>query len=157
MRPNGHEEEPKRQSPQPQAAPVCHDHGYLPRQRAGDLHEFAHRADDAREVVAHVDYPGDGEPRGTDADEHTRAKRFFRQLLRHEPVEEGAVDHQRDEEPDALDDETSDYYIQGGVAAGFGTEIAGVRAYDEERVGGEYPDGRHLGDCECLRGPPEVG
>jgi hypothetical protein len=34
-----------------------------------------------------------------------------------------------------------------------GREDAGVRAYYQQGVGGEDPDGGHLGDCEGLGGP----
>ena len=71
----------------------------------------------------------------------------------HEAVDEGGVDHEGDEEAYPLEDPAGDDDVQGADAGDVGREDAGVWAYYQQGVGGEDPDGRHLGDCEGLGGP----
>ena len=96
MRTAGDEEEPQRETPEPETDEVgadeCDvaDHGA----EAG-THEVAvgRGGEDRGQGLAHVDYTGYGEAGRTDGDEHARAEGFFGEFLRHEAVDEGGVDH----------------------------------------------------------------
>ncbi len=154
MRARGHEEEPQREAPQPKAHPASDDAGDHGRECAV-AHEA--RVDVAGEGVGHAEDGGDGEAARADGDEHARAGGLEGQFLRHEAVDEGGVDHEGDEEADALQGEAADDDVQGvGSREGFG-ELGGVRADDEEGVGGEDPDWGHGFDGEGFGGPPDWG
>ena len=150
MRPNTHNEEPKRQPPKPQPHPRRRDLTNLPRQIPIPHEILRHHA---RQNLAHIHHAGDREAGRTDADKHCGPEAFAREFLCHEAVDEGGVDHEGDEEAYPLEDPAGDDDVQGADAADVGGEDAGVGAYYQQGVGGEDPDGGHLGDCEGLGGP----
>lgn len=152
VRARGHEEEPEGEAPEPEAGPVGDDAGDHGREGAV-AHEA--RVDVAGEGVGHAEDGGDGEAARADGDEHARAGGRGRELLRHEPVDEGGVDHEGDEEADPLQGEAADDDVERvGLREGLG-ELGGVRADDEEGVGGEDPDRGHGFHGEGFGGPPD--
>ena len=93
VRADADEEEPERQAPQPEPQPARHDHADARRKGAvAGAHEVGR--DHPRQVLAHCYDAGDGEARGTHADEHAWAQGFFGEFLCHEAVDEGGVDHE---------------------------------------------------------------
>lgn len=134
MRANADEEEPQRKAPQPKAHEIRHDHAYAAGQLAvAGAHEVARH--DFRQLLAHGHDARDGEAAGSHGDEHTGPQGLFREFLRHQPVDESGVDHEADEEADALDDVAAEDDLERDFGVGdFGRERACVRADDEEGV-----------------------
>ena len=154
MRPHADEEEPDRQAPEPESHPLrTHLDDQGDHVSIVSIHEVSR--DDALGVCGHVDDSGDRETGGANADEHARTEGFAGEFLRHQPVDEGAVDHEADEEADTLDCEAADDDGEGACGGEVGGEDPGVRTDDEERVGGEDPDGRHARDGEVLGRPSD--
>lgn len=152
MRARGHEEEPEGEAPEPEAGPVGDDlcdhagHGAVAHEGLVDV---------PGKRVGHAEDGGDGEAAGADGDEHAGSGGLDGEFLRHEAVNEGGVDHECDEEADALQGESADDDVEGvGFGEGFG-ELGGVGADDEEGVGGEDPNGGHGFDGEGFGGPPD--
>lgn len=106
MRANTYQEEPECKAPEPESEKVCADHADLACEFAVS---FSHEVtrDDSRKFLTHCDNSCYGETRGTNADKHTGAKRLLRELLRHEAVDEGSIDHERNKESNSLDNVTS--------------------------------------------------
>ena len=147
MGPDRDEQKPKRQPPQPQPHPRRRDFADLGRQ-VPIIHKILRN--DPRQNLAHIHHSSDRETRRTDANKHPGPQALARELVRHEAVDEGGVDHEGDEEAYPLEDPAGDDHVQGAHAVDVGCEDAGVGADYEERVGREDPDGGHLGDCEGL-------
>jgi hypothetical protein len=103
--------------------------------------------------LTHVDDPSDRKTRGSDANEHTGSQILARKLLRHEAVDEGCVDHERDQKANSLEHPPSNDNLQGTNAGNMRRENTSVWTYDQQRVCGKDPNWSHLGDCECLCGP----
>lgn len=75
----------------------------------------------------------------------------------HQAINKGGVDGQRDEKADALDSEATDNDGEGVTRiVDAGTQVAGVRADDEERICWKDPDRGHAGNREGLCGPSEI-
>ena len=150
MRPNTHNQKPERQPPKPQPHPRRRNLTHLPSQIPVAHKILRHHA---RQNLAHVDHTCNRETRRTDTNKHRGPQILARQLLCHEAVDIGGVNHERDQEADALEDPPRDNDVQGADAVDVGGEDGGVWSDDKEWIGRKDPNGGHLGDCEGLRGP----
>ena len=100
--------------PQPNPHPISHDDGNRAR-NLPDPHKV--RRYHSGQTRSHGYHTRNGKPRGSDRDEHARPQTLLGQFLRHQPVQECRVYHQRDHEPDPLQREAADYDLQRSVAS----------------------------------------